>query len=280
MVNLKSFSLFVILFNFLILGHSQERKSTSSENVSILKKEFIIDNLNDIPHKVWIYLPPNYSNSNKKYPVIYMHDAQNIFDDSTSYAGEWKVDEHLNAMYSNTQKGFIVVAVENGGEKRIEEYTPWNNEKYGGGKGKVYADWMVNELKPFIDTNYRTKRNSKNTALIGSSLGGLISYYGGLKYPTVFGKVGALSTSFWFSKEVVKFTEESIFNKKQKLFLLVGGEEGYNMEKDSKKMYDLLLKEGYKSSHLKLKINPKGKHNENFWSSEFMNVINWLYNLN
>jgi alpha-glucosidase len=280
MVNNKFIFLFVVLFSFILFAYPQEGKSTASANVSVLKKEFIIPKLNRISHKVWLYLPPNYHSTTKKFPVIFMHDAQNVFDAATSYAGEWKVDEQLNDIYSKNSKGFIVVAIENGGEKRIEEYTPWKHKKYGGGMGEIYIDWIVSTLKPYIDNNYRTKSQAKYTALIGSSLGGLISYYGGLKYPKVFGKIGALSTSFWFSDEVIKFTEESKLNKKQKLFLLVGGEEGEGMEKDTKEMYDLLLKEGYKSSNLKLKINPKGKHNEAFWSSEFTDIINWLYNLN
>jgi len=150
---------------------TEQKVSTKSENVSILEKEFVIDGLNDISHKVWLYLPPNYDSSEEKYPVIYMHDAQNLFDDATSFVGEWDVDGTLNALYEKTGKGFIVVGVENGGEKRIEEYTPYKNEKYGGGKGAIYIDFLANELKPYIDKNYRTETNSENTAIIGSSLG-------------------------------------------------------------------------------------------------------------
>lgn len=258
-------------------GFSQEKKSTASKNVSILKKEFIIEGLNEISHKIWLYVPPNYHSSKKKFPVIYMHDAQNVFDASTSYAGEWKVDEHLNEIYQNTGKGFIVVAIENGGSERINEYTPWKHKKYGGGKGEIYINFIVKTLKPYIDSNYRTKKQAKHTALIGSSLGGLISYYGGLKHPKTFGKIGALSTSFWFSNEVEKFTKENGKLKCQKMYLLVGGKEGENMDKDSQKMYQLLLETGYKKKNLTLKINSEGKHNEAFWSSEFTNVINWLY---
>lgn len=118
------------------LSEVKQKKSTKAANVSILEKEFIIDGLNDISHKVWLYLPPNYNDSEDSYPVIYMHDAQNLFDDATSYAGEWQIDETLNELYKTTGKSFIVVGVENGGEKRIEEYTPWKHEKYGGGKDR------------------------------------------------------------------------------------------------------------------------------------------------
>ncbi|NOR28012.1 MAG: alpha/beta hydrolase [Lutibacter sp.] len=280
---MKQFNIFFILFcltvSSLFSQSTEEKKSTASKNVSIIKKEFVISGLNKISHKIWVYLPPNYAETSKKYPVIYMHDAQNLFDNATSYIGEWEIDESLNSLFKKTGKGFIVVGIENGGTERINEYTPWKNEKYGGGKGAVYIDFMVHTLKPYIDANYRTKKQAKHTGLIGSSLGGLISYYGGLKYPTVFGKIGALSTSFWFSNKVESFTKEFGNTKKVKLFLLVGEKEGYDMVSGTKKIKKLLLETGFKPSNLTSKINPEGNHNEAFWKSEFSEVVSWLYNI-
>ena len=276
--SLLSFCLFSLFSLFLFGQNSSENKSTATANVSIIEKEFLIPGLNSISHKIWVYLPPNYQNSSKKYPVIYMHDAQNLFDDKTSFVGEWHVDETLNELYKTTKKGFIVVAVENGGEERINEYTPWKHEKYGGGKGAIYIDFLRNTLKPYIDANYRTKKQAKHTAIIGSSLGGLISYYGGLKYPKTFGKIGALSTSFWFSNKVEDFTLKN-GNKTSKLYLLVGGKEGEDMTEDTQIMKDLLLKTGFKSKNITAKINPEGEHNEAFWSSEFLSIVQWLYSI-
>lgn len=259
---------------------TENNNSTKSANVSILKKEFIVEGLNKIAHKVWVYLPPNYHSTSKKYPVIYMHDAQNLFDVTTAaYGKEWGVDETLNQLYKNTGKGFIVVGVENGGDKRIEEYTPWSHPKYGGGKGAIYIDFLVKELKPYIDKNFRTKTKAKHTAIVGSSLGGLISFYGGLKYPDIFGKIGALSTSFWFSKKVNNFAKENGNQKKIKLYLLIGGDEGYTMLPDTQKMEKLLIKTGFPIKNLKTKIVPKGQHNETFWNAEFLDTITYLYNL-
>jgi len=279
----KIISILILLFyttSVLFAQNTSEKKSTAAKNVSILRKEFVIPNLNNISHKIWVYVPPNYETTSKKYPVIYMHDAQNLFDNATSYIGEWEVDETLNKLFEKTGKGFIVVAVENGGTERINEYTPWKNEKYGGGKGAIYIDFIVNTLKPYIDANYRTKKQQKYTGLMGSSLGGLISYYGGLKYPTVFGKIGALSTSFWFSNKVENFTKEFGNTKKVKLFLLVGEKEGYDMVSGTKKYEKLLLETGFKNKNLTSKINPNGNHNEDFWKSEFSEIISWLYNIN
>ncbi|HSQ46786.1 MAG TPA: alpha/beta hydrolase-fold protein [Lutibacter sp.] len=280
---MKSFFSFLIIavlnISMVFSQNTAEKKSTAASNVSLLKKEFVIPNLNAISHKVWIYLPPNYENTSKKYPVIYMHDAQNLFDAATSYAGEWEIDETLNKLYEKTGKGFIVVGIENGGEERLNEYTPWENKKYGGGKGAIYVDFIVKTLKPYIDDHYRTKKQQRHTGLIGSSLGGLISYYGGLQHPKTFGKIGALSTSFWYSEKVVDFTQEKGNLKNVKLFLLVGGKEGDDTDKDTQKMEKLLLKSGFKPKNLETKINPEGQHNEAFWRSEFSAVVSWLYHI-
>lgn len=279
MKNFAFFIFFLFSISTIFSQGNNNRKSTATSNVSILQKEFIIPNLNEKSHKIWVYLPPNYEFSTKKFPVIYMHDAQNLFDDKTSYIGEWKVDESLNNLFNTTKKGFIVVGIENGGKERIDEYTPWSNEKYGGGKGAVYIDFIVTYLKPYIDKTYRTKPQQQFTGLVGSSLGGLISYYGGLKYPNVFGKVGALSTSFWFSSEVVDFTIQNGNINNVKLFLLVGNKEGKEMVEETIKIEKLLVDTGFKSKNLTSKIVADGVHNEAFWSNEFLGVIKWLYNI-
>lgn len=272
-------ALIILLLILTFPGFSQARKSTKSENVDILEKEFTMNGVNDISHKIWLYLPPDYKTSKKKYPVIYMHDGQNLFDDKTSYVGEWKIDETLNKLYKETGKGFIIVGVEHGGKERINEYTPWPHDKYGGGKGKQYIHFIVNELKPYIDANYRTKSKQKHTGLIGSSLGGLISYYGGLTYPDVFGKVGALSTSFWFSEKSFELTKKKGNQQFLRMYLLAGGKEGGDMVLDMKKAEKMLLESGFNKKNLISKENKDAKHNEAFWSSEFESVVKWLYKI-
>ena len=113
--------------------------------------------------KIWIYLPLDYDKSTKKYPVIYMHDGQNLFDAKTSYAGEWNVDETLDSIKAKV----IVVGIENGGDKRMDELTPFKNEKHGGGNADKYLDFLVKTLKPHIDKNYRTKTSAKTLAFLG-----------------------------------------------------------------------------------------------------------------
>lgn len=276
---MKKIALFVgLLLSFIGIGNCQEA-STASINVSVLDTLFMMPEVNDIPHKIWLYLPPNYKKTSKTYPVIYMHDAQNLFDAKTAYSGEWGVDETLNELYKKTGKGFIVVGVENGGTERMNEYTPWPHPKYGGGKGAAYINFLKNDLKPYIDANYRTKTTVENTAIIGSSLGGLISFYGGLKHPQTFGKIGAMSPSFWFSKKVVEFAKNQQRNPATKIYMLVGEKEGPDMVLGTQKMDTLLRTLDYNNGQLKTVIHPTGNHNEHFWKNEFLAQITWLFNI-
>lgn len=172
--------------------------------------------------KIWLYLPKNYDATKKKYPVIYMHDAQNLFDAKTSYVGEWNVDEKLDSLNAQV----IIVGIEHGNEKRMSELTPYKNSKYGGGDAHNYLDFIVKTLKPEIDSKYRTKTDAKNTGIIGSSLGGLVSYYAILKYPEVFGKAGIFSPAFWFNrKEIIELTT-IVPSLKTKIYFLCGDNEG------------------------------------------------------
>ncbi|EJG03436.1 alpha/beta hydrolase [Flavobacterium sp. F52] len=257
----------IILLLFTLISKAQ---STASKNVSTFTIE--APQLNT-SKKIWIYLPKNYSeNIQKKYSVIYMHDAQNLFDAKTSYSGEWNVDEKLDSLKAKV----IVVGIEHGNEKRIDELTPFKNEKYGGGNADNYLEFIVKTLKPHIDKNYRTKTKAKNTILFGSSLGGLVSYYGALKYPEVFGKAGVFSPSFWFSPEIYTFTEKQP-KIKTKIYFLCGDKESDDMVNDLTKMKRLLDTKRCYCLHLdKTKIVKGGEHNEKLWRDHFAEAILWL----
>lgn len=262
------------LFVFIVLSFLslsiRAQESTASENVSTF--EIFSPELN-VQKKIWVYLPKEYATSSKKYPVIYMHDAQNLFDAKTSYVGEWEVDETLNKM--NAQ--LIVIGIEHGNEKRIDELTPYKNEKYGGGNGDNYLKFIVETLKPKVDSIYRTKSNAKNTAIFGSSLGGLISFYGVLKYPEVFGKAGIFSPSFWFSDEIYTLMEQSE-KTKARIFFLCGDKEDETMVSDLKKMETLLDRNRCYCLNLnKTVIIKDGEHNEKLWKENFEQAVKWLF---
>jgi predicted alpha/beta superfamily hydrolase len=223
--------------------------------------------------KIWLYLPKNYTSSTKKYPVIYMHDAQNLFDAKTAFAGEWNIDEKLDSLNAQV----IVVGIENT-EKRIEELTPIVNEKYGGGKANDYLDFIVNTLKPTIDRTYRTKTNAKNTMMIGSSLGGLTSFYAILKYPNVFGKAGVFSPAFWFNRDELVDLMTQTKNFDAKIYFLHGDNEGDpDMIPDLNLMESLVNTKRCECKKLNKKVVVKGgQHNEKLWRDGFVKAYLWL----
>lgn len=229
--------------------------------------------------KIWLYLPKNYDATKKKYPVIYMHDAQNLFDAKTSYVGEWNVDEKLDSLNAQV----IVIGIEHGGEKRLSELSPYKNEKYGGGNADNYLDFIVTTLKPYVDKTYRTKTNAKNTAVIGSSLGGLVSYYTILKYPEVFGKAGIFSPSFWFNQEEIIELTKKTPKLKTKLYFLCGDNEGDESDKkimieNLNKIDDLISEKRCECNNLtKIKIVKGGQHTEKLWRDGFVKAYLWLF---
>ncbi|MFV8224548.1 alpha/beta hydrolase [Christiangramia aquimixticola] len=245
-------------------------QSTASVNVNTFELETGED---CFKKKIWIYLPAGYEKTDKHYPVIYMHDAQNLFDKETSYVGEWQIDESLDSIQ---EPKAIIVGIEHGGEKRIDELTPFPHENYGGGKGDAYVNFIVRTLKPYIDENYRTLKDQSNTGIFGSSLGGLISYYAALKYPDIFGKVGVYSPSFWFNEKIYDLTKETQFDNTTKFYFLVGTEESDEMVPDLKRMVKILNEKGLDPAQIQTKIIEGGKHNESMWAENFTESYLWL----
>lgn len=257
---------------------TSEKTSTAAKNVHLISDSFLIPELGRT-RRIWIYLPPDYENGKKKYPVIYMQDGQNLFDESTSFSGEWEIDETLNLLFSEGDYGAIVVGVDNGGSHRIDEYTPWKNSQYGGGEGDLYADFLAKTLKPFIDKHYRTKRRKNHNALIGSSLGALISTYCGIKYHRIFSKIGSFSPAYWIvNEELNHYIKNSDANlSKTRMYFVAGSSESKNMIKDLETVKDVLEKKGLKPENTVVKIDSYGQHNENYWKGEFAEAYQWLF---
>ena len=265
----------IVFFLFLLVSswiYAQDTasKSTATPQVST----FTIDAPQlHYSKKIWLYLPKNYATGTKKYPVIYMHDAQNLFDAKTSFAGEWNVDEKLDSLNAQV----IVVGIENTGQ-RMEELTPFPHEKYGGGKADFYLDFIVSTLKPEIDKKYRTKTNAKNTMIMGSSLGGLVSFYALLKYPEVFGKAGVFSPSFWFNRNQINAILEKTKKFRAKVYFMAGDNEGDDdVIRDLNKVEYLINTKRCECQMLNKKVIIKGgQHNEKQWRDGFVKAYLWL----
>ncbi|MBK9687256.1 MAG: alpha/beta hydrolase [Saprospiraceae bacterium] len=251
--------------------------STASANVVLLDDDLPIKSLQR-SRKIWLYLPPDYhSKPDKIYPVIYMLDGQNVFDNATSFSGEWRVDETLDSLFQKGDGGCIVVAIANGEAQRINEYSPWIHAQYGGGDGEKFLLFLTEELKPYIDQHYRTRPESDQTAIMGSSMAGLFSFYAGFERPDVFGRQAPMSTSFWFAPAAFNWIKDKVpANKDIKVYLTVGTKEGGSQLMDMQKMYNLLLQEGFDSEKIKADSDTNEGHNEQYWSKKFPVVYQWL----
>jgi predicted alpha/beta superfamily hydrolase len=269
-------TVYFIIYNWADFGGGGT--STAAENVEVMDEDFYMPQL-DRNRRIWLYLPPDYYSSTDHYPVIYMHDGQNLFDAVTSFVGEWEVDETLNDLHDAGYEVPIVVGIDNGGNERINEYTPWQNPQYGGGLGDLYMEFIVETLKPFIDENYRTLPDRENTAIWGSSLGGLISYYGILKYQDIFGKAGIYSPSYWWSDSVWVLPAEVGYQQDMKVYQMTGSLEGGSMVQDTWTMHDTLLNFGVTEQNISTKIVEGGEHNEQLWREDYAEAYLWLFSV-
>jgi predicted alpha/beta superfamily hydrolase len=239
---------------------------------------------------ILVYLPPSYTKSNKRYPVIYMHDGQNLFDQFTSFAGEWQVDETMEAL---SQRGYeaIVVGLPNMEEQRLDEYSPFPQPRYSIGQGAKYLEFILQTVKPLLDQDFRTLPERDQTGMIGSSMGGLISLYAFFCPPQAFGLVGVMSPSLWFARgQIFTYVERAPFTP-GKIYLDTGTHEqtlfstnrpqlrtklsGYHSTVYG--MYDLLYHKGYRPGYNLMYLEEEsGLHNEAAWARRLPEALEFL----
>lgn len=211
-----------------------------------------------------IWFPPSYQSSSKRYPVLYMHDGQNLFSPSTAYIGkDWRVDETATNLINQRKiEELIIVGIYNTSE-RLEEYNLWTE------KGKNYFQFIRKELKPYIDEQYRTKTDRNNTYVMGSSLGGLYSFQLIWYYPNIFSKAACLSNSFWVDdRKIFKEVKKDKAPLKDITLYIDCGDEEKKLIDDSKKMIKLLKETGYvNNQNLFSHIEKGGKHSEEDWAN-------------
>jgi predicted alpha/beta superfamily hydrolase len=230
--------------------------------------------------RVWIYLPPNYRISNDRYSVLYMLDGQNVFDANESFSGEWEVDETLERLIPLREvKPIIVVAIDNGGGSRLDEYTPWRDEMFGAGGGAAaHLDAIANVLVPYIDAHYRTLTGPQNTGLSGSSLGGLMTLYATYARPDVFGKNAALSPSIWWSNRQILTFAEAAMKPASQVWMDMGTAESTGAITDLRAMRDVMVRQGFVLGvDLQVFEEKGGGHNEPAWARRFPDVLRFLF---
>ncbi|RKT02031.1 putative alpha/beta superfamily hydrolase [Chryseobacterium defluvii] len=244
----------------------------------IISEEFYIPQL-DRYRKVWALLPYDYYISNKRYPVLYLQDAQNLFNEGSGY-GNWEIDKKLSILAEYDRGDLIIIAIEHGSEERIKEYIFDNDHIANGSEGKKYIRFIADTLKPFVDENYRTKKDRDNTGIGGSSLGALISIYSGFLYPEVYSKLLIFSPSLWVEPNNNFPMMSFRIPYKMKIYLYGGGQEGAKMVKRIH-LFEEYLKRWEKKNlfdfEFRTNINPEGEHNEFYWSQEFPRAIEWLF---
>ncbi len=242
-------------------------------NVRIIDDAFYIPQLNR-HRRIWLYVPADYDQTDKRYPVIYMHDGQNLFDNSTAFGEEWHIDEMMTAMAHQS----LIVGIDNGGEKRLNEFNFYDHQEYGAGEGRQYIEFITQSLKPFIDNHFRTISDRDNTFIAGSSMGGLISFYAALYFPEVFGGAGIFSPSFWLQEALREEVASAIDHHHyyQRFYFYCGDKEEENMLNRINQVIEVLKERD--NFEINQAIDPKGHHSEHFWKIQFPLFYQWMIN--
>lgn len=230
---------------------------------------------------VWVYLPPTaIENSTARFPVIYMHDGQNLFDPNYAFGGQtWKVAEALDtAAEDGSFAEAIVVGPENAGAARIDEYTPTVDSTYGGGNSTLYLRMLIEELKPKVDAELPVKTGREDTYLVGSSLGGLVSSWAGVQRPDVFGHIGAFSPSTWWDNLVLlTFVGQTQAAPNRPLSVYVDCGTSGDGQAETDQLAAAYRTAGYVGGQtLKYVVEPGGTHSEPSWARRLPAALQFL----
>ena len=255
--------------------HADERPHTAQPNVHVLAPMHMFGL--DRERVVRVYLPPSYESTSKRYPVLYMHDGQNLFDDATSFIGEWGVDEMMNELARTRQLEVIVVGIDHGDEKRMTELNPWDNDKVGKGEGRDYLRFVVGIVKPYVDAHYRTLPDRAHTAMLGSSLGGLISHFAMYEYGDVFSRIGIFSPAYWIAPEVREFTRAHALAPGARVWFYAGSMEDSEMVANMDAIVEIMRAQRASAPALRVEVTPGAVHNEQAWRAEFPHAVEWLF---
>jgi predicted alpha/beta superfamily hydrolase len=229
-----------------------------------------------------VYLPPGYEDqSARKFQVLYLHDGQNLFDGATSFIPgmDWHVGQTADEKIARGVVEPIIIVGMYNTNARIREYTPTHVPKLGGGRADRYAKFLLEEVKPFIESEYRTLSGPENTGIGGSSLGGLVSLYLGLKLPQVFGKIAALSPSVWWNQHVMhRFAQAANVQPRPRIWLDIGSREGPRIVHEVERFRDVLLQKGWRQGDdLHYERVEGGEHNEAAWAQRVGPFLQFLF---
>jgi predicted alpha/beta superfamily hydrolase len=227
-------------------------------------------------------LPPSYGREpERRYPVLYLHDGQNLFDAATGYAGEWGVDEAMDALAADpTSGGFeaLVVGIDHGGAARMTELAPYSHPELGVAEGPAYLRFLVEVVKPFIDAGWRTRPEREHTALMGSSLGGLITHAALLAHGEVFSGYGILSPAYWAAPQLFDATAQALLPPATRVHLYAGGREGARMVALTEQMQAVFARR-LPAGQVSLRVVPHAQHNEAAWRAALPAALRAVFGL-
>ncbi len=269
-------------------------KSTRLNNYYLeMEEHYLYVPYYDEDRRIRVLLPKDYHKEEwANYPVLYMHDGQNIFYSKESFSGySWKIIPTIKT-HKELPK-VIIVGIDNARDNRLNEYAPWMTDVGStpetasvGGDGMAYGDWVVNTVKPFIDQTYRTKADCQNTLLAGSSMGAIITAYMGSAYPDIFGNLGVFSLASWFSeRDFLRFCDNHPLNPDNKVYIQVGTKEGDEVDEQfapnmnqayidcSLHYYESLIKSGLSLDNIRLHIMANEIHHEKYWADHFIEFL-------
>ena len=230
---------------------------------------------------IWLYLPEDYLQSSKSYPVIYFSDAQWLFESNPNYSQEMHVDEMMRDFEKNGFGGAIVVGIESDDDTRHNDFSLYPNKDQLGGNGHAYLDFLTQTLKSKIDSDYRTKSDRANTCIMGASLGGLACFYALTEYPDVFGKAALFSAALHFNLDsVIAKAQRHEIRSDAKIYGVVGEQEFnevVNFPEDNETLFGILTKQRGTAENILLKIDSDGAHRISYWEREFKGVIDFLF---
>jgi predicted alpha/beta superfamily hydrolase len=225
-----------------------------------------------------VYVPSSYP-SGLRYPVVYMHDGQNLSDPTTAFAGTWGLDLAIERL---AERGIeaIVVGIHNS-ERRLAEYSPFPDRRHGGGDADAYLEFIAATLKPRIDRMFRTLTGRDETAIVGSSMGGLVSLYAYFRFPSVFGRAAAMSPAIWYGQHAVLDFIAGARIPRGRLYLDVGMQEGAGTLRDARRLGRLLVRKGFRrrpraASVLRYVEDPHGRHHESAWARRLDGALAFL----
>jgi len=227
--------------------------------------------------RITALLPGDYHETDRRYPVLYLQDGQNLYDDFAPY-GSWELDKRLAVMKDRGQGDFIVIAIDHAEHERISEFTPTTKTKLGVGEGEKFAQFLALTLKPFVDKYFRTMPERESTGIGGSSMGALISIYAAMQHPEIYSRLMIFSPALWVTPDLPRRFIHNTHDFHGKIYLYGGGQESPNMTTYIK-MFEQTVSEHPAAERVKVKLSTKedGVHSESEWGPEFPAAIDWLF---